>query len=51
MPAEYHAIDFDAESYTDSDWWKQQDDELERDELERIETEAEIFDLRINGYE
>lgn len=51
MPAEYSAIDFDVDDYQDSEWWRQQDDELERDELERIEIEADIFDMRINGYE
>ena len=32
------------------DWWREQDAELEREELERIEVQAEAEELRHNGY-
>ena len=34
----------------DRDWWQQQDQELEAQELERIEINAELEELRHNGY-
>jgi len=46
-------LDFDnvAPSISDDrDWWKQQDAEMERDELDALEYQAEIEDMRLNGY-
>lgn len=34
----------------DRDWWQQQDAELEAQDLERIENDAEMEELRHNGY-
>ena len=34
----------------DVDWWRQQDTELEAQELAQIESDAEIQDYRLNGY-
>jgi hypothetical protein len=43
-------LDFDSHQYEDSDWWKQQDDELEQEEKERIENQADEDTLRRFGY-
>ena len=50
-PHEETPLDFDGFPWSDdSDWWKQQDDELQREELDKIEAQAEIEDYRLNGY-
>lgn len=44
------ALDFEANVPQDQEWWRQQDQELEQQELERLETQAEMEELRHNGY-
>ena len=34
----------------DRDWWREQDAQMEAEELERIEIQAEMEELRHNGY-
>ena len=46
-------LDFDnhdPEIDDDRDWWRQQDEELEREEIERIESQADEDYLRRFGY-
>jgi len=44
---ELQTLHFDTQNHTDDrDWWRQQDAELEQQELEAIELQAEIEDLR-----
>ncbi len=47
------AIDFDERNYTDGAWWSLQDAEMheaeQRDRMEALEIEAEIFELRSLG--
>ena len=43
-------LDFDRDVPDDTEWWKAQDDDLQREELERIETQAEAEELRHYGY-
>lgn len=50
-----HALDFDNDyarwmEEQEREWYAEQDAELEREERERLELEAEIFDLQLNGY-
>ena len=47
--AEYE-LDLEAMQSDDSEWWREQDQELEREELEAIERQAEIEEYRHNGY-
>ena len=48
---ELQTLDFDHQNHTDDvDWWKQQDAELEQQELEQIKGQADIEDMRLNGY-
>ena len=49
-PNETQALDFDLAWEDDGDWWRDQDAALEREELERIETMADIEELRHYGY-
>ena len=50
-PREELPLDFDGFPWSDdADWWKQQDTELEQQELDRLEAQAEIEDYRLNGY-
>lgn len=52
----FHSLDFDLDEYDEvtaierRDWWKHQDAELTAEELDHIETEAEIQELRTQGY-
>lgn len=34
----------------DNDWWRQQDTELQAEELAQIESDAEIQEYRLEGY-
>lgn len=34
----------------DTEWWREQDAQMEAEELERIEIQAEMEELRHNGY-
>ncbi len=43
-------LDFDHDVPDDTEWWRDQDAELEREELERIEMAAEAEQLRHEGY-
>jgi hypothetical protein len=43
-------LDFDLRDANDPQWWKQQDDEITREEMERIESDAEIEEYRHKGY-
>ncbi len=48
---ELQILDFDHQNHTDDpDWWRQQDAELEQQELEQIKGQADIEDMRLNGY-
>ena len=50
-PREELPLDFDGYPWSgDTDWWKQQDDELQAEDLARIESQAEIEEYRLNGY-
>lgn len=44
------AMDFDLREADDPDWWKTQDEEMGKQELEHIETQAEIQENRHMGY-
>lgn len=46
---EWGTLDLD-KPHDDPDWWRQQDADLEREELERLEIMAEMEELRHNGY-
>ena len=51
---EFGTLDFDKDmpEYSDDvDWWRDQDADLEAQELARLESDAQIFDYRMNGYE
>jgi len=47
------SLDFDARNYTDGAWWSLQDAEMmeaeQKDKMEALEIEAEIFELRSFG--
>lgn len=43
-------LDFDRDIPDDTEWWRDQDEQLEREELERIEAQAEAEELRHYGY-
>ena len=48
---EFGTLDFDSDCPTDDpNWWQDQDADMEREELERIETRADMEELRHNGY-
>ena len=47
---ELQTLDFDAVPFDDPDWWREQDMAMETEELERIELQAEMEELRHNGY-
>ena len=47
---ELTTLDFDSQNHTDPDWFKMQDAEMAQSELESIEQQAEIEDMRMNGY-
>ena len=47
---EWGTLDLDQPQGIPADWWKEQDAELEREELERIESRADLEELRHNGY-
>ena len=47
---EFGTLEFDDYPEYDADWWREQDAELEREELERIESDADLFELQHNGY-
>ena len=50
---ELSPLDFDEfypEYGDDVEWWRQQDEDMTREELERIESDAEKEELRHNGY-
>jgi len=48
---ELGSLDFDQDDPgEDLNWWVHQDAELQREELERIETQADVEELRHNGY-
>ena len=48
---ELQTLDFDTQNHTDdSEWWREQDAEMERDEMEALEIMAEVEDIRRNGY-
>ena len=52
-PNDTMPLDFDNQNpdlSDDDEWWRQQDEELEREELERIEQQADMEELRHNGY-
>ena len=52
-PHDTMPLDFDNQNpdlSDDDEWWRQQDEELEREELERIEQQADMEELRHNGY-
>jgi len=44
------AIDFDERNYTDGAWWAEQDAEMQQKEAEQLERDAEVADMRLNGY-
>lgn len=53
-----HSLDFDNQDWErwidetqPRDWWREQDAQLEREELEAIERQAQIYDYQLNGYE
>jgi hypothetical protein len=51
---ELRLLDFDqhdAPWEEETIWWKEQDDDLQAQELAAIESQAAIEDIRINGYE
>ena len=44
---ELQTLNFDTQNHTDdSEWWREQDSELAREELEAIEIQADVEDLR-----
>jgi predicted DNA-binding helix-hairpin-helix protein len=45
------ALDFDERNYTDGAWWSEMDAELHEQEMRQLESDAEIDDIRRNGYE
>jgi hypothetical protein len=50
---ELQTLDFDTRSPTisdDKDWWRDQDTEMGREELEAIESLAELTSYRTQGY-
>lgn len=47
---EFATLDFDGYPEDSADWWREQDQELEREELEALEIKAEMEELRHNGY-
>lgn len=50
---EFGALDFDNHDPSmadDDDWWRMQDAEMTRDELDALEIQAEIQELRTQGY-
>jgi hypothetical protein len=52
-PHDAMPLDFDNQNpdlSDDDEWWGQQDKELEQEELERIEQQADMEELRHNGY-
>jgi len=53
LDAELETLDFDKHNPTisdDRDWWRQQDAELDREETDAIERQAEIQEMRTQGY-
>lgn len=48
-PAETE-IDFDEREYLDGGWWSEQDAEMRQQELDEIESLAEIQEYRTQGY-
>ena len=44
------ALDLDAMSSADSEWWREQDAELTAEELQTVESLAEIQEYRTQGY-
>ncbi len=44
------SLDFERDMPQDNEWWRQQDAELEQQELERLEAQAEAEELRHTGY-
>ena len=47
---EEQSLDFDERNYTDGAWWSEIDARQHDDDMERLELEAEIFDLQKGGY-
>lgn len=47
---ELMALDFDCHDLDGSDWWREQDAEMQRREEEEIEILAEIQEYRTQGY-
>ena len=43
-------LDFDKRNYTDGAWWAEQDAELHEQEMRDLESQAQIEDVRLNGY-
>jgi hypothetical protein len=49
----FQALDFDsqdADIRDDAEWWRMQDQELEQEEMDRLEIEAEIAMMRCEGW-
>ncbi len=48
---ELQTLDFDTQNHTDdSEWWRDQDAEMEAEEMAAIERKAEIQEYRTMGY-
>ena len=43
-------LHFDTQNHRDNTWWIEQDAQMERDDLDALEYQAEIEDIRLNGY-
>ena len=44
-------LHLDTQNHTDNrEWWQDQDEEMERVEFDALEVQAEIEDMRLNGY-
>jgi len=48
--ADKEALDFDSQNRIDPDWWRDQDAEMTRIELDQLEAQAEVQDLRIGDW-
>jgi len=44
-------LNFDTQNHTDDRyWWRDQDADMQRAEMESLERQADIEDMRLNGY-
>ena len=44
------ALDFDLRDADSPEWWRAQDEEMDKEEMEQIELQAEIAELRQGGW-